>query len=78
MRREELLSRLQEALKTEESAVTIYAGHLSAIVTRSGLPDEAISHIKKTLDELIEENKKHKRELTSLIQQIEGESIDVY
>jgi len=78
MTRDELLQKLREALKTEESAVTIYARHLSAIITRSGLSAEAISSIKKTLEALIQENKRHKQVLTTVIQEVEGESIDVY
>ncbi|MDZ7831942.1 MAG: hypothetical protein U5L07_09355 [Desulfobacterales bacterium] len=78
MTREELLNHLQEALKTEESAVTIHSRHLSAIITRSGLSEAAVSDIKETLGRLIQENKKHKNVINSVIQQIQGESLDVY
>lgn len=78
MTREELIKELQEAMKTEESAVTIYARHLSAVVSRSGLPESSIAEMKKIFETLIDANKKHKRFLESLLKRIEGEAIDVY
>jgi len=78
MTREELIKHIQEGMKTEESAVTIYSRHLSAIVSRSGLPDSTISRIKQTLEILINENKRHKSLLESLMRRVQGETIDVY
>lgn len=78
MTREELIKHIQEGIKTEESAVTIYARHLSAIVSRSGLPESDIAELKRVLGMLIQENQKHKRILRTLLRQVQGESIDVY
>lgn len=78
MTREELIKHIQEGIKTEESAVTIYSRHLSAIVSRSGLPDSDIAELKRVLGTLIQENQKHKRILSALLGQIQGEAIDVY
>ena len=78
MTREELIRHIQEGIKTEESAVTIYARHLTAIVDRSGLPESRLSQVKKTLDVLIESNREHKNLLDTLLRRIQGESIDVY
>ncbi len=78
MTREELIKHIQENMKKEESAVTIYARHLSAIVSRSGLPDSDIAELKKVLDTLIHENQRHKQILSTLLRQVQGESINVY
>lgn len=78
MTKEELIRHIQEGIKTEESAVTIYSRHLAAIISRSGLAESNISRIKKTLEILIEANIKHKNLLNSLMKRIQGESIDVY
>jgi len=66
------------AMKKEESAVTIYARHLSAIVSRSGLSESDIAELKRILGTLIQENKRHKRVLSGLLKQVQGEAIDVY
>ncbi|MCF8142525.1 MAG: hypothetical protein K9N21_01255 [Deltaproteobacteria bacterium] len=78
MTKEELIRHIQEGIKTEESAITIYARHLAAIVGRSGLPESRLSQVKKTLDILIEANREHKNLLDTLLRRIQGESIDVY
>ena len=78
MTREELIKHIQEGMKKEESAVTIYSRHLSAIVSRSGLPESDIAELKRVLGTLIQENQKHKQILSTLFRQIQGESIDVY
>lgn len=78
MTREELIRHIQEGMKTEESAITIYARHLGAIASRSGLPESKLVQIKRTLELLIEANRKHKNILDSLLKRIHGESIDVY
>jgi rubrerythrin len=78
MTREELINHIQEGMKKEESAVTIYSRHLSAIVSRSGLPESNIAELKRVLGMLIQENRKHKKILSTLLKQIQGETIDVY
>ena len=78
MIREELIKHIQEGIKTEESAVTIYSRHLDAIVSRSGLPESDISELKKVLGTLIRANQRHKRILNSLLKEVQGASIDVY
>jgi len=78
MTREELIKHIQEGMKTEESAVTIYSRHLSAIVSRSGLPDSDIAELRRVLGTLIQANQRHKQILSTLLRQVQGESIDVY
>ena len=78
MTKEELMKHIQEGMKTEESAVTIYSRHLSAIVSKSGFPESTVLEIKRTLQILIQANKEHKDQLNALLTRIKGESIDVY
>ncbi len=78
MDRETLIEHLKEAVRREESATQIYLKHLSAIISRSGIPAEQISSIQKSLKYLIDSNKEHKAYLLSLIERIKGEGIDVY
>ena len=78
MTKEELIRHIQEGIKTEESAVTIYSRHLSAIVSRSGLPESDIAELKRVLGTLIQENQRHKRILSTLLRRVQGEAIDVY
>ena len=78
MTKEELIKHIQEGMKKEESAVTIYAKHLSAIVSRSGLPESDIVELKRVLGTLIQETQRHKRILSALLRQVQGEAIDVY
>ena len=78
MTREELIKHIQEGMKKEESAVTIYSRHLSAIVARSGLPESDIADLKRVLGTLIQENQRHKRILSALLRRVRGEAIDVY
>ena len=78
MTKEELITHIQEGIKKEESAVTIYSRHLSAIVSRSGLAESDIAELKRGLGMLIQENRKHKQILTALLKQIQREAIDVY
>ncbi len=77
MTREGLISDIQEGIKTEESAITIYARHLAAIASRSGLPESKMSQIRRPLEVLIKANREHKNLLDSLLRRIQGESTDV-
>ena len=78
MTKEELIKQIQEGVKTEESAVTIYSRHLSAIVSKSGFPESTVLEIKRMLQILIQANREHKDQLNALLKRIQGESIDVY
>lgn len=78
MRKEQFLKYCKEAMKTEETANTVYLKHLSAIVLRSGLPEPDIAKIKDTTEFLIADNTKHKELMQSLINRILEEDIDVY
>ncbi len=78
MDREKLIGHLKEAVKKEETATGVYFKHLSAIVSRSGLPAEDIAGIKNSLQFLIKSNDEHKAHLLSLIERIKEEGLDVY
>jgi len=78
MRKEQFLNHCYEAIKTEETANTIYLRHLSAIVLRSGLPEQKIAKIKESIEFLISVNTKHKELLQSIVKRIQEEDIDVY
>jgi len=78
MKKEQLLKHCHEAVKTEETATTVYLKHLSAIVFRSGLPKPDIAKIKDTIEFLIAMNTRHKELMQSLINRIQEEDIDVY
>lgn len=78
MKKEELLLFIRESMKREESATTIYLGHLNAIVARSGLSPHEIGPIKEVIGKLIDSNKKHKAVLLELERRIEGEERDVF
>jgi len=76
MRKQELLEHIQHGIRTEESASAIFMRHLSAMILRSDLPDEEITAVRRTVNALIAENKKHKQLLESLRERIEGETTD--
>ena len=78
MTKEELMWHIKAGMKTEESAIAIYARHLSAIANRCDLPDSKIPQIKESLEILIKANREHRDLLNMLLKRIQRESIDVY
>jgi len=73
MKKKELLEALEEAARTEESATTVYLGHLDAFCTRFSVDKEYIKKIKEYVKILIEGNKKHKSICEKLHKKILGE-----
>ncbi len=78
MRKEELIKHIQESIKREESATTVYLGHLKALTLRSGLSDSDIAEARNIIEFLIESNIDHKKCLEDLLQKTEEDSKDVY
>jgi rubrerythrin len=78
MKREVLIENLQDAIRREESAVSIFMKHLSAIVTRSGLDKEKLSTAETIINFLVSENKRHRSILESLLEKITREQKDAY
>lgn len=76
--KEKLLVELNEALKTEESAIPLYTKHVSSTLFLADMEDEDISRIKEILDILNYDSRKHARIFKSLINKIEGDTKDVY
>lgn len=59
MKRDELLTKIREAIRFEEDAYPIYADHLTAILEWSGLSPENQIKISSSLEKLKIETKKH-------------------
>ena len=78
MKKDELIRCCEEAVKTEESANQIYMKHLSAVLTRTDIPEEDLRQARQTLQYLIRMNTEHKRLLEDLLARIRKEDIDVY
>jgi len=78
MKKGTLLAYIQEAIKTEESANTIYFKHLDALSLRSNLDEEIITETRSIIAHLIDENNRHKQILQSLLEKINKEPLDVY
>lgn len=76
--KEKLVNELNEALKTEESAIPLYTKHVSSTLFLADMEKEKISRIKEILDVLNSDSSKHARMFKSLINRIEGEPKDVY
>ena len=78
MKKDELICRCEEAIKTEESANQIYMKHLSAVLLRTNIPEDDLRKARETLQHLISMNTNHKRILEELLARIRKEDTDVY
>ena len=78
MTKNELLEHIDESIRTEETASTLYLKHMNAIVTRTGHADRAVAQMKDVIGRLISENKKHKALLEEIRKNVMEESADVY
>ena len=76
MKKAELLKHIKEAIRTEESATSVYLKHLTALVSRANLPPEKIEKIRESIEYLIKSNQQHSALLTQLQQQIEEDKHD--
>lgn len=63
---------LEEAVKTEESAIQIYTRHIESTLFLSGFKEETGDRIKQTLQVLAEESQKHKGWLETRIAELKG------
>jgi len=78
MKKEELLNCIQESIRREESATTVYLEHLKALVLRSGLSESDIAEARKTIKFLVKLNMEHKKFMEDLLNRIEEDPRDVY
>ena len=76
--KEKLVSELNEALKTEESAIPLYTKHVSSTLFLADMEEKKVSRIKEILDVLNSDSSKHAEMFKNLINKIEGETKDVY
>jgi rubrerythrin len=76
MKRDKFISIIEEAIKTEETATTIYLEHLKAFSSRFGLEASFMKEFKKKVEFLITENKKHKSICESLLKQAQKDERD--
>ena len=74
MKKNELLENIRSAINAEESATTVYYGHLKALMARSPLDVAVIKNAQTGLDELIKANQDHRRILEALEQKVEKDS----
>ena len=74
MKKNELLENIRSAINAEESASTVYFGHLKALMARSQLDSAVIKNAQAGLGELIEANQSHRQILEALEQKIEKDS----
>lgn len=78
MTKQELLNLLQEAVKTEESAIPLYTKHISSTLFLSGFDEGAKERIRQILEKLYRESTGHSKIYKKLIDRIQGENQDVY
>ncbi len=78
MTKDELLQKINEGIRTEESATSVYLAHLDAIVERSSLEPEKIEKLRQGIGHLVAENKKHKAILENLLFRVQTGDVDVY
>ncbi len=73
MKKNELLEKIRSAINAEESASTVYLGHLKALMARSQLDAAVVKKAQVGLGELIEANQDHRRILETLEKKVEKE-----
>jgi hypothetical protein len=66
MTQTDLLARLDDGIRTEESAITIYLGHLAALTDRTRLPPRETARIRTAINHLVQANRDHKQLLQNL------------
>ena len=78
--KEELLNILENARRTEEEVIAVYAKHLRAVASWEGLGVEQ-EHAEKIIGNLrilAEDSSRHKRTVEYLIEEVTKEGKDVY
>ena len=74
MKKNDLLEKIRSAINAEESASTVYFGHLKALMARSQLDAAVVKNAQTGLGELIEANQDHRQILEALQKKIEKDS----
>ena len=68
--KDRLLGYIDEALRTEESAVEIYAKHLQAVLAIAGFSQDERRRIHKALREIERETQRHKATMEEIREQV--------
>ncbi len=76
MKKSELLLNLREAIRTEESASSIFLEHLHAIAERAGIEEQLAGKTRRVLENLIRENSRHLKMLEEMQERVKGEERD--
>lgn len=74
MKKNELLEKIRSAINAEESASTVYLGHLKALMARSQLDAAVVKNAQIVLGRLIEGNQGHRQILEALEKKVEKDS----
>ena len=70
MKKNDLLEKIRSAINAEESASTVYLGHLKALMARSQLDSTAVKNAQTGLGKLIKANQGHRKILEELEKKI--------
>lgn len=76
MKKDILLKHLEEAIKREESATTIYLQHLHAFSQRVIFDPNFLKKFKSTVEYLIAQNKRHKEIGEEIYRKVQKEKKD--
>jgi thiamine phosphate synthase YjbQ (UPF0047 family) len=74
----ELITRLQNAAKTEESLVSIYSNHMQSVLAHSGLEMDVRREISAILQKLTGDSYGHDDFMLDLIDSLSKSDKDVY
>ena len=74
MKKNDLLEKIRSSINAEESASTVYFGHLKALMARSQLDAAVVKSAQTGLGELIKDNQAHRHILEVLEKQVEKDS----
>ena len=78
MKKSSLLKELDESIKTEETATTIFLQHLKAVSSRFNFDSVFMKRFKEIIEFLITENKRHKKiceELYAKVKKVKKDDI---
>ena len=76
--KEKLMDSLNEALKTEESAIPLYSKHIGSTLFFSPFEEDKRKRIEQILNILTHDSQRHARVIEDLIDKLKNEDKDVY
>lgn len=78
MEKQKIMDMIQECIKTEESAIPLYAKHLGNTLFLSGFKEDERRRIKEILRILLEQSEMHKRKYKGIFKKIRTSNKNVY